>query len=62
MNNIGKANMDISKFFYGAHEQCSQDESNPCYKCMEKCANGAAAVAVTSFAIFFSITITSLMM
>ena len=43
-------------------EVCTTDESHPCYKCIEKCANGAGAVAATSFAIFFSIAIASFMM
>ena len=61
MKKKGKENMAISQFFI-PHNKCRIDESHPCYKCMDKCANGAAAVAVTSFAIFFSIAIASLMM
>ena len=38
-------------------------ESNACYKCLDKCANaGAGAVAVTSFAVFFSLAVASFMM
>ena len=61
MNDIGKYNMAISQFFI-ISVYCKREESKPCYKCMDKCANGAAAVAVTNFAIFFSIAIASLMM
>ena len=61
MNDIGKYNMAISQFFI-ISVYCKREENKPCYKCMDKCANGAAAVAVTSFAIFFSIAIASLMM
>ena len=43
-------------------EVCTTDESHPCYKCIEKCANGAGAVAATSFAVFFSLAIASFMM
>ena len=43
-------------------EVCTTDESHPCYKCIEKCANGAGAVAATSFAIFFSLAVASFMM
>ena len=42
-------------------EQCTTDGS-PCYKCMDKCANGAGAVAATSFAVFFSLAVASFMM
>ena len=37
-------------------------ESSPCYKCLDKCANGAGAVAATGFAVFFSLAIASFMM
>ena len=42
-------------------EQCTTDGS-PYYKCLDKCASGAGAVAVTSFAVFFSLAIASFMM
>ena len=46
----------------GANQEVCTTESHPCYKCLDKCANGAGAVAATSFAVFFSLAVSSFMM
>ena len=42
-------------------EACTT-KGNSCYKCLDKCASGSEAISVTSFAIFFSLAISSFMM
>ena len=49
------------KNFEEMEEVCTT-ESHPCYKCLDKCASGSGAIAVTSFAIFFSLAISRFMM
>ena len=53
--------IDAEKNPETAEEACTT-KGNPCYKCLDKCASGSGAIAVTSFAIFFSLAISSFMM
>ena len=53
--------IDAEKNPEKAEEACTT-KGNPCYKCLDKCASGSGAIAVTSFAIFFSLAISSFMM